>query len=98
MLAEYCSPDIIVMDVKFAQPTGVAAARIIASKLSNTAIIFVGVDADAEYVSEAFKAGARGYILADSVPSELLPAIEVVADGGSFVSATLSGGSLGVIT
>jgi DNA-binding NarL/FixJ family response regulator len=98
ILAEYCSPDIVVMDVKFAQPTGIGAARMIASKLSNAGIIFVGVDADAEYVSEAFKAGARGYVLADSAPSELLPAIEVVADGGCFLSATLSGGSLGVIT
>lgn len=97
ILAEYCSPDIVVMDIKLVQPTGIAVARTIASKIANAGIIFVGVDADAEYVSEAFKAGARGYVLADSAPSELLRALEVVAGGGRFLSATLHGRELGVI-
>ena len=97
ILAEYCSPDIVVMDIKLVQPTGIVAARTIASKLANAGIIFVGVDADAEYVSEAFKAGARGYVLADSAPAELLRAVEIVAGGGRFLSAALHDGRAGVI-
>jgi len=93
ILAEYCSPDIVVMDVKLVQPTGIAAARMIASKRANAGIIFVGVDSDMEYVSEAFKAGARGYVLADCAPTELVRAIEIVADGGRFLSAALPGGT-----
>lgn len=89
VLADYCQPDIVVMDIKLAQPAGIAAARLIASKLPNAGIVFVGVDADAEYVTEAFKAGARGYVLADSVPTELVGAIRVVAEGGKFVSTSL---------
>ena len=89
MLADYYRPDIIVMDVKLVQPAGIAAARLIASKLKSAGIVFVGVDGDEEYVTEAFKAGARGYVLADAVPAELADAIRVVADGGNFISLRL---------
>ena len=89
MLADYYRPDIIVMDVKLVQPAGIAAARLIASKLKSAGIVFVGVDGDEEYVTEAFKAGARGYVLAGSVPVELADAIRIVADGGNFVSIHL---------
>ena len=89
MLADVCCPDIVVLDMKLVQPAGITAARLIASKLKSAGILFVGVDADAEYVTEAFKAGARGYVLADSVPTELADAIRVVAGGRKFVSTRL---------
>jgi DNA-binding NarL/FixJ family response regulator len=89
MLADYCRPDVVVLDIKLVQPAGIATARLIASKLKISGIVFVGLHADAEYVTEAFKAGARGYVLADSAPTELVHAIRVVAQGGKFVSTSL---------
>jgi DNA-binding NarL/FixJ family response regulator len=90
MLAEYYRPDILVMDVGLLQPSGIAATRRIAAMLKSAGIVFVAAEADPEYVNEAFKAGARGYVLADAAPNELTRAIRVVANGGKFLSRNLS--------
>src|ERR1700751_1976882 len=89
ILVDFCCPDVVVLDMKLAEPTGITAARSIISKLSHTGIIFVATDADTQYILEAFKAGARGYVLAQAVPSELKTSIRVVANGERFLSAGL---------
>ena len=43
-----------------------------------------------EYVFEALRHGASGFILKDSDPAELLQAVRVVADGGSLLSPTVT--------
>jgi DNA-binding NarL/FixJ family response regulator len=89
-LAVYCSPHVVVLDVKLAQITGIAAARAIIRKVKNAAIIFVSIDADPEYVAEAFKAGARGYVVADAAPSDLIQAIIAVAQGRRYLSRSIT--------
>jgi len=89
-LAEYRRPDIVLLDIKLPPLNGISAAREIASQQQSLGIIFVTVLTDEEYVSEAFKAGARGYVLGDVAPTDLFRAIHVVADGGSFLSPVIS--------
>jgi DNA-binding NarL/FixJ family response regulator len=90
MLAEYRRPDIVLLDIKLPQMNGIAAAREIASKKPGVGIIFVTALSDQEYVSEAFRAGARGYVWGDAVQSDLVSAIHVLARGGNFLSPAIS--------
>lgn len=90
VLAEYRRPEIVLLDIKLPQPGGIAVAREISSKNPGLGIIFVTALADQEYVSEAFKAGARGYVLEDSAQTDLISAVHVVAGGGSFLSPSIS--------
>jgi DNA-binding NarL/FixJ family response regulator len=90
ILAEYRRPDVVLLDIKLPQLTGIAAAREITSKKPGLGIIFITALTDQEYLSEAFKAGARGYVPGDAVQTDLIPAVHVVARGGSFLSPAIS--------
>ncbi len=90
VLAEYRRPEIVLLDIKLPQPGGIAVAREISLKNPDLGIIFVTALTDQEYVSEAFKAGARGYVLEDAAQTDLISAVHVVAGGGSFLSPSIS--------
>lgn len=89
-LAEYKRPHVVLLDIQFSHATGIMAAREISLKADDVRIVFVSAHADEEYVSEGFKAGARGYVLADSVQTDLTRAIRVIARGGRFLSPRIS--------
>ena len=89
VLVDYRCPHVVLLDVKLPYLSGIAAAREISSKNPNLGIVFVTVLSDREYVSEAFKAGARGYVLGDAASADLCGAIRVVAGGGSFLSPAI---------
>jgi DNA-binding NarL/FixJ family response regulator len=57
-------------------------------------LIFVTMHADADYVAEAFRAGAMGYILKRSAASELLAAIHAVLKGNLYVSPLVTRNAL----
>ncbi len=90
ILAEYKRPDIVLLDVKAPHVSGIAAARQITLKSQDAGIVFLAEHSDEEYVSQAFKTGARGYVLAGSAQSDLIPAIQVVARGDTFLSSSIS--------
>lgn len=90
VLAEHTHPEVVLLDVKLPYVNGIVAAREICSKDRKVGIIFVSVHVDEEYVAEAFKAGARGYVLADSAQSDLIRAIRVVARGNRFLSPSIT--------
>ncbi|HEY6990037.1 MAG TPA: response regulator transcription factor [Bryobacteraceae bacterium] len=89
-LAEYRRPDVVLLDVQLPPVNGIATARDILSKRAECGIVFVTILTDQEYVSEALKAGARGYVLEDAAPVDLFEAVRVVAGGGSFLSPAIS--------
>jgi len=89
-LAEYRRPDIVLLDVQLPPLNGIATARDILAKRHECGIVFVTVLTDQEYVSEALKAGARGYVLEDDAPVDLFQAVRMVAGGGSFLSPAIS--------
>ncbi len=95
VLAEYKRPHVILLDVKLPHLSGIAAARQITSKSQDAGIVFLTEHIDEEYVSEAFKAGARGYVRADSAQNDLIRAIRVVAGGGTFLSPSITSQLLG---
>jgi DNA-binding NarL/FixJ family response regulator len=89
MLTEYCRPDVAILDLSLPDTNGISTGRDIVRKAAGTALVFVSDERDEGYVTEAIKAGAHGYVLSESVQTDLVRAIQVVAEGGRFVSAGL---------
>ncbi|HEU5348542.1 MAG TPA: response regulator transcription factor, partial [Ktedonobacterales bacterium] len=85
-LAETLRPDIVLMDVQMPRQSGVqATAAITARNLPCRVIILTTFDYE-DYVFEAIKAGAVGYLLKDTPATELAETIRRVHAGESFIS------------
>jgi DNA-binding NarL/FixJ family response regulator len=85
-------PDVALIDVQMPVMTGIEATRHIAADpaLSAVRVIILtnyGLD---EYVFEALRAGAGGFLLKDTEPADLLQAIEVVARGEALLSPSIT--------
>jgi len=85
-------PDIALVDVQMPVMTGIEATRRIAADpdLSGVRVVMLtnyGLD---EYVFEALRAGASGFLLKDTEPADLLQAIEVVARGEALLSPSVT--------
>ena len=89
-MSEALKPNVIVLDIAMPNLNGIEAARQIAAKLPDTAIVILSMHSDESYVLRALKAGARGYLLKDSAESDLIGAIKAVTDGKAFFSPAIS--------
>ena len=89
-LCQQMKPDIVLLDITMPLLNGIETARQLSRTLPEIKIVFVTVHSDAEYVREAFRAGAQGYVLKRSAPSELITAIRTVASGGRYVTPLVS--------
>src|SRR5581483_1385379 len=78
-------PDAILLDVSMPILNGMEAARQIKKIDSAVKIIFVTQKSDREYVKAAFRLGASGYVLKQSVAGEVIPAIRAVLSGHYYV-------------
>jgi DNA-binding NarL/FixJ family response regulator len=81
---EYLKPDIVLMDVEMKGLDGIDATRIIKERFPDTEVIILTMHANEEYILEAIKAGAKGYVLKDYSSSHILEAIKSVNNGGVF--------------
>ncbi len=79
--AEELAPDAILMDLKMPRLDGLGAAHLITERDPEAKIIILTMYLEDEYVSEAIKAGARGYILKDAGLEKVLEAIRAVHRG-----------------
>jgi len=80
-------PDIIFMDVSMPQLNGLEATRRILEQNPAAKIVILSMHSDRRYVTEALKSGARGYLLKDSAPEELLKSITRVMAGQYYLSS-----------
>jgi DNA-binding NarL/FixJ family response regulator len=86
------SPDVVLMDIRMPTTDGLAATRQITSDPATAAsrvIILTTFDLD-EYVYEALRAGASGFLLKDTLPNDLLTAIRVVAAGDALIAPAIT--------
>ena len=83
-------PDVLVLDIAMPNLNGIEAARQVAAKLPQTAIVILSMHSDESYVLRALKAGARGYLLKDSAEADLINAIRSVKEGKAFLSPAIS--------
>jgi DNA-binding NarL/FixJ family response regulator len=83
-------PDVILMDVRMPNLDGVEATRrLVARGTDSRILILTTFDLD-EYVYEAIRAGASGFLLKDVRPQELVDAIHVVAKGDALLAPSIT--------
>lgn len=84
--AQKLQPDIVIADISMPRMNGIEAIRRIKEMLPATKFLVLSVHTDTAYVEEAFRAGARGYVLKQSAPDELFVALRAVVDGRVYVT------------
>ncbi len=89
-LARQLRPDLVLMDISMPDLNGIEASREIRRESPDTQIIALSMHSEKRYVTEMFKAGAKGYLLKDSNYGELLTAIRTVAEGKTYLSPSIS--------
>jgi DNA-binding NarL/FixJ family response regulator len=85
-----CRPDVTVVDISMPILNGIDATRQICRIDPAARIIVLTMHADITYATEAFEAGASGYVVKSAAAQELITAIRAVAGGKVYVSPTIA--------
>jgi two-component system, NarL family, response regulator NreC len=89
-LTQELRPNVVIMDIAMPRVNGVEATRRIVENHPESKVIVLSMHKDAVYVRETLRAGAKGYLLKESIDHDLLRAIRAVAQGGGFLSPEIS--------
>jgi DNA-binding NarL/FixJ family response regulator len=89
--AEKLRPDVIVADISMPLLNGIDAVRQIKKVHEEIKVVFLTMHPDVTYAVSAFEAGASGYVLKHSAPTELVIAIRSALRGKTFVTPLLAG-------
>ena len=84
-------PNLVVMDVRLPDGSGIEACRDIRSELPNTRVVMLTSYPDEDAVLAAIVAGASGYLLKQVRARDLVAALETVAAGGSLLDPAVTG-------
>jgi DNA-binding NarL/FixJ family response regulator len=90
-LAISLEPDVVILDIAMPEINGVEATRLIRQNCPRVAVLILSMHSDAVYVRETLRAGAKGYLLKDSVDGDLIAAVRALARGEGFLSPAVSG-------
>jgi two-component system nitrate/nitrite response regulator NarL len=80
------TPDIVVMDIDMPQMDGLSVTEILRREMPHVKVLIMSMHRHTEYVLRILQSGARGYVLKDAAPEELVRAVETVYGGESFFS------------
>jgi DNA-binding NarL/FixJ family response regulator len=83
-------PDVVLMDLAMPNMNGIEATRRIVAANPRLAVVILSMHQDESYVLGSLNAGAKGYLLKDSLRKELIDAIRAVHQGRSFVTRKVS--------
>jgi two-component system, NarL family, response regulator NreC len=83
-------PDVVVMDVAMPNLNGIEATRRLSEAAPHTRVLALSMHKDSVYVREILRAGAKGYLLKDSIDRDLLDAVRAVARGEAYLSPAIA--------
>ena len=89
-LAAELAPDVVLMDIRMPRMDGIEATRQIVSRRPETRVVALTTFDLDEYVYEAVRAGASGFLLKDISPSDLAHAVSVAARGDAMLAPALT--------
>jgi DNA-binding NarL/FixJ family response regulator len=89
-LARELAPDVVLMDVRMPVMDGLAATRELARRPDGPRILMLTTFDLDEYVYEALRAGASGFLLKDAPAAELVHAVQVVAAGDALLAPSVT--------
>ena len=96
-LCRELEPDMALLDISMPEMNGLEAAQEIKKILPDTKILFLSIYDNEEYVQEALRIGANGFVLKDVSKAEMINAIRAVAQGATYLgpqaAASLAGRS-----
>jgi len=88
--AQRLRPDVILLDISMPLLNGLDAARQLTKLVPDSKLIFLTMHATPTYATEAFKAGASGYLIKRSAASELKQAIHAVMRGQHYMTPLIT--------
>jgi DNA-binding NarL/FixJ family response regulator len=91
-------PDLVMMDLKMPVMNGVDATRQIKARFPTVKVLVLTTFGTEDWVLEAIRAGASGYLLKDATREEVLNAIRGTVEGKTFIDPSVAGKLLGEIT
>lgn len=94
-LAQKLRPNVVVMDISMPRLNGLKATAKLKECCPKVHVLAVTRHKDDGYLQQVLRAGASGYVLKQSPPSELLHAIRAVANGGKYLDPALVGKVMG---
>lgn len=89
-LARDHQPDVAIMDIAMNELNGIEATSQLLRHSPRTAVLILSMYSDERYVVRGVRAGARGYLLKDTVEEELVRAVHLVHAGQAFFSPAVS--------
>ncbi|MFD2177807.1 response regulator [Veronia pacifica] len=89
-LAEELRPDILLTDISMPKKNGLDVLNEVSEIAPEVKVVILSMHNNSEYVLTAMRSGAKGYVLKDVSSQELVNALNVIADGGTYFSAKAS--------
>jgi DNA-binding NarL/FixJ family response regulator len=88
--AKNMKPELIIMDLSLPDRSGIEITREIMAKLPGTSIIILSMHSKIDYITEAFKAGAKGYLVKESAAEKLVEGLDAISNKEYFLDSSLS--------